>query len=266
MVAIGSWTAERGRHAAAHRHAAWKVTFYRTGRIDSVVDGHTYRVSPGTVLVLPPGAAHAEIARTAYSNHYLLLDAPVRQPWPHVCTGPTALEIGSLLSALVREESSPDGWSGPCTAALLTLVDAALRRSRSSTDQPRAHHVVRRVEEIFERRYADPLTMASVAHEAGLSVSTLRVYFAESARPAPSTVLRQVRLRHAVDLLATSDLSLAAVATRCGYYSASHLSREVKAGTGRTPGTLRTTGLGGTGSDITARWESPRRPAARPAR
>jgi len=243
MVAIGSWAAERGRHAPPHRHAAWKVTFYRTGRIDSVVDGRTYRVGPGTVLVLPPNAAHAEVARTAYSNYYLLLDAPADQPWPEVCTGPAAHEIGSLLSALVREESSPDGWSGSCTAALLALVDATLCRSRSTTDLPRAHHVVRRVEEIFERRYAESLTMAGVAVEAGLSLSTLRSYFAEADRPAPSTVLRQVRLRHAVNLLATSDLPLAAIAARCGYYSASHLSREVKSGTGRTPGTLRTTGL-----------------------
>jgi len=239
MVSIGSWTARRGMDAAAHRHQAWKITFYRTGRIDSIVDGRRHRVIPGTVLVLPPNAAHTEMARTAYSNFYLLVDAPIDQPWPSVCCGPAALEIGAHLSAMVREESSPDCWSRSCTQALLILVDTALRRALTTTGQPRADHVVRQVEEIFERRYAGPLTVTGITAELGISASSLRSYFAVAGRPAPSTVLRQVRLRHAVNLLATSDLTLAAIAARCGYYSASHLSREVKSGTGQTPGTLR---------------------------
>lgn len=239
MLSIGAWSAERGQDAPPHRHAGWKVTYYRTGRIDSVVDGVRYDARPATVLVLPPNAAHEEIARTAYSNYFLILDIEAEPAWPTQCLGDAAHDIGRLLAGLVREESAPDRHSPAMIGALLSTMDITLSRHHPAETLSRPASVVRSVEQIFEERYPTRLTIEAVAAEVGVSPSSLRHYFADTLGIAPQSALRRVRLRHAMTMLRTSDLPLSAIAGRCGFHSASHLSREVKADSGTSPGQLR---------------------------
>jgi len=99
--------------------------------------------------------------------------------------------------------------------------------------------MVRAVEQWFEEAYSSPISIAGAARRVGVSPSSLRHYFAEQRGLSPQEALQQVRLRHALTLLRTSDLGLASIAERCGFHSASHLSRRVKAATGSSPGRLR---------------------------
>lgn len=239
FVSIGAYAARRGQDAPAHRHAAWKVGYYRTGHTESWVDGRHFDVSPGTVLTMRPDAAHAERANTAYSNYYLLLDAPPGQPWPAICYDDGAHTIGNCFAALLAETSAPDPQSPAMIAALVTQLDLLLRRRRRQPRPSRAQLAVRAAEQLFEERYAEPVRMDDTARTAGVSTSALRAYFHQVLGVSPTGRLRQVRLRHALALLRTSDLPLTAVAARCGFDSASHLSRQVKAATGRAPGALR---------------------------
>lgn len=241
MLSVGGWTAHRGVDAPPHRHAGWKITYYRTGRIDSVVDGIVHDVTPGTVLVLPPNAVHVEIATTAYSNYYLIVDATDAPPWPDACHGETAHEIGRLLGALLREDSAADQHSPAMTRALLTAVDVTLRRHHAGTRRGVAEEIVRATELLFEERFATSLMITDVAAEVGVSPSTLRHYFATTSTIPAQTMLRRIRLRHALTMLRTSDLPLAAIAHRCGFSSASHLSRDVTAETQQSPGRWRAT-------------------------
>lgn len=238
-LATGAWTAQQGQDAPPHRHAAWKVTYYRSGRIASTVDGVRHEVRAGTVLVLRPDQAHEEIAHTAYSNYYTLLAAPPDQPWPARCDGDDAHEVGRICAALLREGSSPDPNSSAMTAALTTELDVTLRRHDPRVSPSTAERTVRAAERVVEETYSDPLTVVALASAVGVSASTLRAHFAEVAGVAPLTFLRRVRVRHAIGLLRGSDLPLASIAARCGFDSASHLSRHVKAATGRPPGQVR---------------------------
>jgi AraC-like DNA-binding protein len=239
FISIGSWSADRGQDAPPHRHAGWKITYYRTGRIDSIVDATTYEVLPGDVLVLRPNAMHAEIAHTAYSNYYLLLDAPPDQPWPASCEGDTAHDIGWLLARMLREASSKESDSLSMTPALVQVLDLTLRRAVPGEHLSPMQAVVRSVERLYEENYSSGISIAVTARQVGVSPSSLRHYFASVRGTSPHEALQQVRLRKATALLRTSDLSLASIAERCGFNSASHLSRRVKAATGSSPGSLR---------------------------
>jgi AraC-like DNA-binding protein len=239
VISTGAWSARSGQHAPPHRHAAWKITYYRTGRITSVVDGERYDIVPGTVLVLRPNQAHEEIAHTGYSNYYTLVDAASDQPWPARCDGDDAHDVGRISAALLRETSSPDASSPAMTAALMIELDVTLRRHDPAIAPTAAERTLRAAERVVEEAYARPLSVGALASSVGVSASTLRAHFATAAGVAPLEFVRRVRLRHALGLLRTSDLSLATVAARCGFDSASHLSRHVKAATGTSPGRLR---------------------------
>jgi AraC-like DNA-binding protein len=236
---IGTWSAARGQHAPPHRHAGWKVTYYRTGRIDSLIDGVRHSVGPGDVLVLPPHALHEEIAHTAYSDYYLVVDGPADRPWPARCHGEAAHDVGWLLARILREVSTLDADGPPMTPALLDLLDATLRRANPLDHPSPGQRIVRAVEQLFEEDYASGITVASAARQVGASTSSLRHHFSVQRGISPQEALHQVRLRHALTLLRSSDLTLGAIAERCGFDSASHLSRRVKAATGSSPGRLR---------------------------
>ena len=239
FVSIGAYSAARGQDAPEHRHAAWKIGYYRTGHTESWVDGRHFDVTPGTVLTMPPYAGHAERANTAYSNYYLLLAAPAGQPWPAICYDDGAHSLANVFTALLAESSSPDEHSPVITAALVSQLDRLLRRRLPQHRPTAAQVAVRATEQLFEERYPTRLRMADVARTVGVSQSALRAHFHQLLGVSPSERLRQVRIRHALALLRTSDLPLAAVAARCGFDSASHLSRHVKTATGQAPGALR---------------------------
>lgn len=120
----------------------------------------------------------------------------------------------AVFSALAREhpEDHPEqapgddlGDDAAMIAALVRQLDLQLRRD-------------------LDRQDRSPARAAVDVAELGRS---------------PQRRLLDIRLRHAVVLLQTSDLTLAAVAERCGYHSPSHLTRHVKTALDTTPGRLR---------------------------
>ncbi|WP_157987987.1 AraC family transcriptional regulator [Jiangella endophytica] len=242
FVSAGAYAAPRLRHAAPHRYAVWKLAYYRSGSIDALVDCVTHPVTAGSVLVVPPHADHAEVAHTAYSNYFVLVNARPDQPWPRLTADDGEQRLGAIVAALVREKADPDEHAGAMVDALVRQVDILLRRdlSRRHDSVPRA--VVNAVEQLMGERYAEHLSIDALAREVGVSGSTLRAYFAAELGASPQRRLLDIRLRHAVSLLQTSDLTLASVAERCGYHSASHLSRHVKATLNATPGEVRRRG------------------------
>lgn len=242
FVSAGAYAAPRLRHAAPHRYAVWKLAYYRSGAIDALVDGVSHPVTAGSVLVVPPHADHAEVAHTAYSNYFVLVNARPDQPWPRLTTDDGAQRLGAVFAALVREKSDPDEHARAMVDALVRQVDILLRRDLSRRHDSAARAAVNAVEQLMEERYAEHLGIDELAREVGVSGSTLRAHFAAELGVSPQRRLLDIRLRHAVSLLQTSDLTLASVADRCGYHSASHLSRHVKAALDATPGEIRRRG------------------------
>lgn len=239
FVSAGAYSAPRGRHAAPHRYAVWKLTYYRAGRIDAFVAETRYAMTPGSVLAVPPGVDHAEVAHTDYSNYYVLVNALLDWPWSRLTVDAGTPRLSGTFAALVREVSLVDEHSGSMIDALVQQVDVTLRRGAAQRRDSTARAVVNAVEQILEDRYGEHLSVDDLASDVGVSASTLRSYFARETGTSPHARLRAVRLRHAVTLLQASDLTLAAIAARCGYHSASHLARHLKAALGCTPGEVR---------------------------
>jgi transcriptional regulator GlxA family with amidase domain len=123
-------------------------------------------------------------------------------------------------------------------ALLMAQLDCILR-DHIPGGLSAAERAVREAERLFEERFARPVSIAAVAAEVGISGSALRAHFAIQRGCSPAHALQKVRLRQALALLSGSDLALDQVASTCGFHSASHLSRHVKAATGEAPGRWR---------------------------
>jgi AraC-like DNA-binding protein len=87
-----------------------------------------------------------------------------------------------------------------------------------------------------ERRW----TVDDLATEAGMSRSRLDARFREVLGRSPIRYLNEWRTHMAQDLLATTDITVAAIARRVGYDAEEAFSRAFKRSQGRSPALWRT--------------------------
>lgn len=83
--------------------------------------------------------------------------------------------------------------------------------------------------------YARDIEVTDIAEHVYLSVSQLQREFSKNFGITPNRYLREVRVGVVRHLLENSDQSLSTIATDCGFYDQSHMTRHFKASTGLTP-------------------------------
>jgi len=98
---------------------------------------------------------------------------------------------------------------------------------------------VRRVLEIIERHYAEPLTVAGVAREAGVSVNHLIKLFRRHCGETPAEYLWNLRVDRGLRLLQETGLGVGEIAYRTGFQNQFHFSRRVRKRHGLPPRSLR---------------------------
>lgn len=84
--------------------------------------------------------------------------------------------------------------------------------------------------------YAQPLDVAALAREAGLSVPAFHSHFKTVAATSPIQYVKSVRLHQARLMMIRDHVTAAGAAARVGYESPSQFSREFKRLFGRSPG------------------------------
>jgi AraC-like DNA-binding protein len=172
---------------------------------------------PRTIVVgarLRPGAASGALGLPA--NEFLDRDTPVRDLW-----GSEA----DALSAVVEQ---------PSIAARLAAAQAALagRLAEAAPIEPAiaaatlwlARHPAGRIE--------------NLAGFLDLGERRLRRRFTAAVGYGPKTFQRVVRLQRVLALAGRARMSLAALAAEAGYADQAHMSRELRALTGRSPRAL----------------------------
>ncbi|TQS46930.1 helix-turn-helix domain-containing protein [Cryptosporangium phraense] len=92
---------------------------------------------------------------------------------------------------------------------------------------------------LLDARLGEPVPLAAMADAAGLSVSQFSRQFKARTGLAPHQYLLRVRLDAATRLLRNRALSIAEIATRCGFSHQEHLTRVMRTHRGVTPAALR---------------------------
>ena len=86
---------------------------------------------------------------------------------------------------------------------------------------------------------AKPWTTSMMQEEAGLSKTPFFARFRTAVGCSPTMLLREVRVQHAMHLLATTDLTVSEIAKSTGYQSSGAFCSVFKAMTGATPSDFR---------------------------
>lgn len=101
------------------------------------------------------------------------------------------------------------------------------------------HPQLRRAITIMEQHLSDPLPVAGIAEQVGLSVRQLeRLFVSETGMP-PAAYSRRLCLESAVWMLRHTGRSITQIANESGFVGASHLGRAIREKFGLTPSQIR---------------------------
>lgn len=180
---------------------------------------------------------------------------PLFQDLPRVVRLPRDVVESSHLRAVVEllgtelEQDRP-GASAALPAVLDLLLVYTLRtwfmRLEPTTGWSRAlgDPATARVLEIIQTRWAEPWTLATLAHEVGLSRASLARRFAQTVGRSPIAYLGWWRMNHAMTLLRRGG-PIAPIASEVGYASEFTFAKAFKRETGVAPGRYRRAALTG---------------------
>lgn len=272
VIAAGRYSAAKDQDYPPHYHPALEIVVFQSGQIECVVAGgsapvtdvdehlETFEVGwnglgpqtsqrvmetrPGAVLVIPPFTIHADRASTAYSHYYLLLGLPttaVPPQAPLMFMDDLDRNLEQNLASLAREWHTRQVNRDAMLGLLLDQLRIHCERLETNPVLSNAEQTVRLAERLMADHIAEPQSISEVALELRISPSALRAYFATLRGHSPKQHQQQLRMNRALELIRASSLSLDEIASLTGYDSASHLSRQVKAASGMTPGRFRTT-------------------------
>lgn len=179
---------------------------------------------------------------TTIAELLLEMDTPpsaIASPEYAIDAMPLTAELGDAALRLARCLQSPDearilgphiiremtyralcGGQGPALRALATPQSSFGQIARA----------MRRIHQDF----GQPLDVASLAREAGMSVSTFHAHFKAVTSYPPLRYLQTIRL-HKAQVFMVNGMAVAEAANRVGYESPSQFSREFKRLFGGTP-------------------------------
>jgi AraC-like DNA-binding protein len=134
---------------------------------------------------------------------------------------------------------------GDAAVLLLNQVIAALSESARLSAKDHGHHqLTKRVTDAIEKRLHQPLRVATLASDCGMSERTLRRKWKNSSGSALTNEINHRRIVRARHLLLLPDISVAEVGYQVGIESPAQFSRMFRAATGRTPKEYRRRCLG----------------------
>ncbi len=257
------WAGQPQVMASPHQHADVELNFVLAGAMQYFIAGKHQVVPMGRLAVFWGGAPHALIATDAVTECIwttIPLGSLLAWRLPHVLV--RRLFRGDLLLEPDLERTSFDeqqqrGWAGWDTSDLrehgkiIQLeVEARVRRfalanvesARSFDSSPpssAAEHLSERVAEVIGARFAERLSIETIATAVGSSPHRVMRAFKKSCGMSIGDYLTGVRVSQAQRLLVQTDAKMLDVALRSGFGSSSRFYDAFTTAVGQTPSAYR---------------------------
>jgi len=98
---------------------------------------------------------------------------------------------------------------------------------------------LRQISDFIKDKYQEPLVVADVADEIGMTVPAFCRYFKKVTKKTFNQFLNEYRIGHARRLIRKSSFTLAAISLDCGFSNISNFNKQFKRITGETPSEFR---------------------------
>ena len=195
-----------------------------------------------TVRLYVPRVAIQDFVGEEFGSSEVHLKSPQQ-----VIRDPILYHIGACISALLEH---PEERNSLLVDYIALSLQNHLYRTYSATpaSSPRARGGLApwqesRAKEAMDADLDKEITIAPLAHDCRLSVSQFGRAFRQSTGCTPHRWRLQRRVERAQDLLLNSEKTLAEIASSCGFFDPSHLTRAFHQTVGTSPGLWRKANL-----------------------
>lgn len=253
---IGYW---QEYYFVPHWHRELELLFVESGKMELVIQGRSYLLRPGTVLLIPPNVLHTAyrfentdccFSCVVFAPEFVagLAKETMRQQLFDplfasdfrdnlLVTSQVADALGlpvylrQLTEALDQKEQPLQQLRVKGT---LLLILAALLEEKAKFYPKGGHQkqVQQEREKIILRYMADHLeekvTLAELASQLNLSKEQFSRFFRQAFRRSPLQYLTQMRLQKACRLLTKGDMTMSEIAEVCGFDNSNYFSRVFK--------------------------------------
>ena len=254
---VGHYQFRRARNALRpHRHdGCMEIVLLARGRQVYRVDGQDYVLGPGHLFVAWPDEPHGTGAWPQEPGTLYWIQVRLVPPGrcllglSRALSGDLAQALRSLprrhFAAAGETEAQFEALVAGCRAPgplgrlriassiveiLLGVVDAA-----AAAVEDRSTPRIQRAIEAIDRRLGEPIRLADLAAEVGLSLPWLKARFRREVGLAPGQYILRRRVDRAVSLLRAGGCSVTEAACAAGFASSQHLATAIRRFTGRRP-------------------------------
>ncbi|MCK5000823.1 MAG: helix-turn-helix transcriptional regulator, partial [Anaerohalosphaera sp.] len=247
-----------------HTHSkAFEICYIDRGSVTWWVEDQVYHVNPGNIFITFPGEKHGGLhdIMNPCQLYWLQVRFPQNKAIPGLNlsetrsiisdfknmlnrTFPASHEFVSCFKKLIDEHQCPSLHSRAVVRITLTeLLISALRSLNKNTGpnvkKTKLSKPVKHICEMINANLEEHLKIETLAKEAGLSVTTLYLRFAEELHLTPAEYLTQQRINKARTMLTDSDISITQIAVMLGYSSSQYFATTFKHITGMSPSQYR---------------------------
>jgi AraC family transcriptional regulator of arabinose operon len=224
------------RIATYHNH--WELLAARAGR-GRLVGAATVPLREHTVCVIPPGVSHTEESDGVLDVIWVGLRGTQTEKFDHEhVLAVVTRDVSDLIERMWIFAQTTPGAIGPELDAMAALIVARFLRLRTDETCPTTDRVEKAIL-LFHDRMAEPVSVAGIARELGCSPSCFTREFRRSTGQTPIAYLTGIRIRHAEQLLETTDMKVREIAALTGYCDEFYFSRTFARTMGVSPSSWR---------------------------
>ena len=246
-----------------HWHKEWEIIYVKQGSFPVYIDGVLHTAAPGEMLLIRDGMLHGGTPSDCiyecflfdlhgmFRNQELLKKylRPVYRlqllPQIHYSehSAPDILSvIQELMLAYQTAEELHELITFSCLSRLFTIILQKGYYTLNDTEDlsgGRKTDQIKSVLEYIESNFAAPITLETLAAEAGMNPRYFCRYFHSITHQTPMDYVNSYRIEQASQLLHDTDLSVTDIGLECGYNDSSYFVKVFRKYRGLTPSRYR---------------------------
>lgn len=228
-----------------HYHPYFEIYYFVHGKCKYFIDGHTYSLLPGDVVLIPENVIHRTLYSSGFERKLLhitsdFIPSSVARSLDsilYVHRNPTiAPEIKNVFDAIEKDYNTFDGYSEDSLSALISTLFILLSRSKTvAKENDGSAHTIADAVRIISEEFASDLTLLDVAVKLSISPEHLSRAFKKETGFGFNEYLTLVRMQRAEQLLSQTNKSVSEIADACGFNDSNYFSSKFKRENGVSP-------------------------------
>lgn len=221
-------------HCQAHSHPCYELVVVTKGECTTIINDISYEMKKGTVLIIPPYAAHREYSNTSYSDIYIqydeyhfITDLPLML---HDYSFYIARLADIIKNLFIKNEPGNREICSDLLSVIFSYISTLIKEKYSGSFVPILKNIM--VENLSNPSFNIGKVIADLGYNQDYAA---RVFKADIGM-TPHAYLTHLRLEQAKRLLLNNDYYTAKqVSFLCGFSDPYYFSRLFKSKTGYPP-------------------------------